>query len=85
MNHVALQLMLRYALRAKFMAEISIYDPAVSVWVDESRCAIRNTTGIALEVSYCVTSTFLSEGPIIQPYWLFPWQECMISTWHKEV
>ena len=29
--------------RAKFMAEISIYDPAMLVWIDETGCDQRNT------------------------------------------
>ncbi len=32
------------AMRAKFMAEMSIYDPAMFVWIDESSCDRRNST-----------------------------------------
>ena len=31
------------AMRAKFMAEISIYDPSMFIWLDESGCDRRNT------------------------------------------
>jgi len=31
------------AMRAKFMAEISIYDPSMFLWLDESGCDRRNT------------------------------------------
>ena len=29
--------------RARYMAEISIYDPAMSVWIDETGCDRRNS------------------------------------------
>ena len=29
-------------LRAKFMAEVAVYDPSVLIWVDESRCDRRH-------------------------------------------
>ena len=32
------------AMRAKFMAEVSIYDPSMLVWIDESGCDRRNST-----------------------------------------
>ena len=41
MHHVALQQ--SDAARAKFMAEISVYDPSMLVWLDESGCDRRNT------------------------------------------
>lgn len=41
MHHVALQR--SDSLRAKFMADVSIYDPDMLVWVDESGCDRRNT------------------------------------------
>jgi transposase len=41
MHHVALQQ--SECLRAKFMAEVSIYDPNMLVWIDESGCDRRNT------------------------------------------
>lgn len=41
-RHVAIQQ--SEAMRAKFMAEISIYDPSMFVWVDESGCDRRNST-----------------------------------------
>ena len=31
-------------LRAKFMAEISIYDPCMIIWIDETGCDLRNST-----------------------------------------
>ena len=31
------------AMRAKFMAEISVYDPSMFIWLDESGCDRRNT------------------------------------------
>ena len=40
-RHVAIQQ--SEAMRAKFMAEVSIYDPSMLVWVDESRCDRRNS------------------------------------------
>ena len=40
-RHVALQQ--SEAMRAKFMAEVSIYDPSMLIWVDESGCNRRNT------------------------------------------
>ena len=42
MHHVAIQR--SDAMRAKFMAEISVYDPAMLVWLDETGCDRRNTT-----------------------------------------
>ena len=39
-RHVAIQR--SDALRAKFMAEISMYDPSMFVWLDESGCDRRN-------------------------------------------
>ena len=41
MHHVALQR--SDASRAKFMSEISIYDPTMLIWLDESGCDRRNT------------------------------------------
>ena len=41
MHHVAIQR--SDELRAKFMAEISLYDPSMIVWLDESGCDRRNT------------------------------------------
>ena len=40
-RHVALQQ--SEAMRAKFMAEVSIYDPSMIVWIDESGCDRRNS------------------------------------------
>ena len=40
-RHVALQQ--SEAMRAKFMAEVSIYDPSMLVWIDESGCDRRNS------------------------------------------
>ena len=31
------------ALRARFMAEVSVYDPAMFMWIDESGCDRRDT------------------------------------------
>ena len=39
-QHIALQR--RDDLRAKFMAEVSVYDPSMLIWVDESGCDRRN-------------------------------------------
>ena len=41
MHHVALQR--SDASRARFMLEISVYDPAMLIWLDESGCDRRNT------------------------------------------
>ena len=41
MHHVAIQR--SDELRAKFMAEISLYDPSMLIWLDESGCDRRNT------------------------------------------
>ena len=41
MHHVAIQR--SDELRAKFMAEISVYDPRMLVWLDETGCDRRNT------------------------------------------
>jgi transposase len=41
MHHVALQQ--SEQLRAEFMATISVYDPAMIIWVDESGCDRRNS------------------------------------------
>ena len=41
-RHVAMQR--SEALRAKFMAEISSYDPSMFIWIDESGCDRRNST-----------------------------------------
>ena len=41
MHHIALQR--SDMLRAKYMADISVYDPDMLVWVDESGCDRRNT------------------------------------------
>lgn len=41
MHHVAIQR--SDMLRAKFMAEISSYDPAMLIWLDETGCDRRNT------------------------------------------
>jgi hypothetical protein len=40
-HHVALQQ--SDAVRAKFMEEISVYDPSMLVWLDESGCDRRHT------------------------------------------
>ena len=40
-HHVATQQ--SEALRAKFMAEISLYDPSMLIWIDESGCDRRDT------------------------------------------
>ena len=40
-HHVAIQR--SDELRAKFMAEVSLYDPSMLIWLDESGCDIRNT------------------------------------------
>ena len=40
-QHIAMQR--SDELRAKFMAEISVYDPSMLIWVDESGCDRRNT------------------------------------------
>ena len=42
MHQIALQQ--SDVLRAKFMAEISIYDPSMLIWLDESGCDRRNMT-----------------------------------------
>ena len=39
-QHVALQR--NDECRAKFMAEVSVYEPAMLVWIDESGCDKRN-------------------------------------------
>ena len=41
-RHVALQQ--SEVLRAKFMAEVSVYDPNMLIWIDESGCDRRNST-----------------------------------------
>ena len=41
MHHIALQQ--SEVLRSKFMAEISVYDPSMLIWIDESGCDRRNT------------------------------------------
>ena len=41
-RHVALQR--SDVLRAKFMAEVSVYDPNMLIWLDESGCDRRNST-----------------------------------------
>ena len=41
MHHVAIQR--SDAMRAKFMAEISVYDPSMLIWLDETGCDRRNT------------------------------------------
>lgn len=41
-RHVAIQR--SDSLRAKFMSEISMYDPSMLVWTDESWCDRRNST-----------------------------------------
>jgi len=41
-RHIAIQR--SDAMRAKFMSEISIYDPSMFVWIDESGCDRRNST-----------------------------------------
>lgn len=41
-QHIALQRNDR--LRAKFMAEITIYDPSMLIWIDESGCDRRDST-----------------------------------------
>ena len=41
MHHVAIQK--SNELRARFMAEISVYDPTMLVWLDETGCDRRNT------------------------------------------
>ena len=41
MHHVAIQR--SDQLRAKFMAEVSLYDPSMLLWLDESGCDRRNT------------------------------------------
>ena len=42
MHHIALQQ--SEQLRAEFMAAISVYDPEMIIWVDESGCDRRNST-----------------------------------------
>ena len=39
-QHIALQH--SDELRAKFVAEVSVYDPAMLTWIDESRCDRQN-------------------------------------------
>ena len=41
MHHVAIQR--SDMLRARFMAEISVYDPAMLIWIDETACDKRHT------------------------------------------
>ena len=41
MHHVAIQR--SDELRARFMAEVSVYDPMMLVWLDETGCDCRNT------------------------------------------
>ncbi|XP_011404819.1 PREDICTED: uncharacterized protein LOC105313243 [Amphimedon queenslandica] len=41
MHHIALQQ--SEVLRSKFMAEISLYDPSMLIWIDESGCDRSNT------------------------------------------
>ena len=41
-RHVALQR--SEVVRAKFMAEVSVYDPSMLIWIDESGCDRRNST-----------------------------------------
>ena len=41
-RHVALQR--SEVARAKFMAEVSVYDPSMLIWIDESGCDRRNST-----------------------------------------
>ena len=36
------------SMRAKFMAEISIYDPSMFIWIDESGFDNRNSVGYSL-------------------------------------
>ena len=42
MHHIAIQR--SDAMRAKFKAEISVYDPDMLVWLDETGCDHRNST-----------------------------------------
>ena len=41
MRHVALQQ--SDELRARFMAEVSVYDPSMLIWIDESGCDRRHS------------------------------------------
>ena len=41
-RHVALQR--SEVVRAKFMAKVSVYDPSMLIWIDESGCDRRNST-----------------------------------------
>jgi transposase len=69
MHHVAMQR--SDMLRAKFMADVSIYDPNNLVWVDETGCDRRNTVrkyGYSTRGMPISTSTFLFEAPVTLPY-----------------
>lgn len=43
--HVIQHILVQHSeeLRAKFMAEISVYDPSMLVWIDESGCDWQHT------------------------------------------
>ena len=48
MHHIALQQ--SDAAKARFMAEISVYDPSMLVWLDESGCDRQHTIIVQLQV-----------------------------------
>jgi len=63
------------AMRAKFMAEISIYDPSMFLWLDESECDRCNTLrkyGYSIRGIRPVDNRFLVRGTRTLLYLLCP-------------
>ena len=60
------------AMRAKFMAEVSLYDPSMLVWIDESGCnrrnSIRKPMATASTASILLTIEFWYEVLDIRQY-----------------
>lgn len=82
-RHVAIQQ--SESMRAKFMAEVSIYDPAMLIWIDESGFDNRNCVrrfGYSLRGMRPVDHRLLVRGmrysaiPVCQPlvYMTYTWQ-----------
>lgn len=91
MHRVAIQVMHRVAiqksdeLRAKFFADISVYDPQMLLWIDESGCDRRHTVR---KYGYSVRGRPLCDQRLLVQGTRFsaiPLKVCMMFTFQREL